>query len=132
MTSKDRPLLVYFSGSGQTQRLINKINGNRDFDTLRIRTGKEMVDKEYIIITPTYMKGEIPKPVQKFLSNNDSPKEVIGTGNRQWGEFFCGASKQIASMFNIPLIAKVEQSGHFNEIQTVLDYFRTNYRVGEL
>ncbi|WNM50399.1 hypothetical protein Alsa1_CDS0049 [Staphylococcus phage Alsa_1] len=35
-------------------------------------------------------------------------------------------------MFNIPLIAKVEQSGHFNEIQTVLDYFRTNYRVGEL
>ncbi|WNM50398.1 flavodoxin [Staphylococcus phage Alsa_1] len=77
MTSKDRPLLVYFSGSGQTQRLINKINGNKDFDTLRIRTGKEMVDKEYIIITPTYMKGEIPKPVQKFLSNNDSPKEVI-------------------------------------------------------
>lgn len=129
MTHKERPMIVYFSGTGQTHRLVQKINPNDSFDVQRIKTGKEEISKEYILITPTYMKGEIPKPVQRLLQNNHPPKEVIGTGNVQWGEFYCGASKKISQMFKIPLIAKVEQSGHFNEVQNILDYFTKNYAV---
>ena len=129
MTAKERPLIVYFSGTGQTKRLVDKINPNNEFNTLRIKTGNEIIERDYILITPTYMKGEIPKQVQKLLNHNHPPKEVIGTGNRQWGEFFCGASKKIASTFNIPLIAKVEQSGHFNELDRILSYFKENYKV---
>jgi len=129
MTTKERPVIVYFSGTGQTDKLVSKINKNKEFDTLRVRTGKETINRDYILITPTYMKGEIPKQIQRLIQNNRAPKEVIGTGNRQWGEFFCGARKQIASMFNIPLIAKVEQSGHFNEVEKILNYFRKEYKV---
>lgn len=129
MTSKERPLIVYFSGTGQTNRLVNKINPDSAFDTLRIKSGKESIDREYILVTPTYMKGEIPKQVTRLLNNNHPPKEVIGTGNKQWGEFFCGAGKKIANKFNIPLIAKVEQSGHYNEVTQVINYFKDKYKV---
>ena len=95
MTSKERPLIVYFSGTGQTEKLVNKINPDNSFETLRVKTGKE----------------------------------VIGTGNKQWGKFFCGAGRTISNMFNIPLIAKVEQSGHFNEVENILNYFKENYKV---
>ena len=129
MTSKERPLIVYFSGTGQTERLVNKININNSFETFRVKNGKEKVDKPFILITPTYMKGAIPKQIERFLEINGSPKEVIGTGNKQWGSNFCGASKKISEMFKIPLIAKVEQSGHFNEIQPILEHFSNKYKV---
>lgn len=129
MTRKDRPTIVYFSASGQTQRLVNKINPDNDFNTLRVKTGEEVIDNDYILITPTYFKGQIPQQVQKLLSNNHPPKEVIGSGNKQWGQHFCGAGKKIAQMFGIPLIAKVEQAGHFNEIDTILEYFTQNYHI---
>lgn len=129
MTSKDRPLIVYFSGTGQTERLVNKININDSFETFRLRNGKEEINKQYILITPTYMHGAIPKQVERFLEVNGSPKEVIGTGNRQWGSNFCGASQKISDMFKIPLVAKIEQSGHFNEVQGLMEYFNTEYKV---
>lgn len=130
MTRNERPTLVYFSGTGQTQKLIDKLNKNNEFNVLRIKNGQESIENEYILFTPTYFKGEIPKQVQKFINQNHPPKEVIGTGNRQWGEFFCGAGKKISEMFNIPLIAKVEQSGHFNEVDKIKNYFKTTYYVG--
>lgn len=129
MTHKERPLLVYFSASGQTERLINKINPSNSFTTQRIKTGTEKIDKEYILITPTYFKGQIPKQVQNLITNNHPPKEVIGTGNRQWGQNFCGAGKKIASMFGIRLIEKVEQSGHFKEVDNILEYFTRHYHI---
>lgn len=128
MTKEERPMIVYFSGTGQTKRLVEKIN-NGSFEVMRMKTGNEEIKRPYILITPTYMKGEIPKQVQKFINNNHAPKEVIGTGNRQWGQYFCGASKQIAEMFKIPLIAKIEQSGHFNEVNSIKEYFTTEYKV---
>lgn len=128
MTKEERPIIVYYSGTGQTKRLVEKIN-NGSFEVMRMKTGNEEITRPYILITPTYMKGEIPKPVQKFITNNHAPKEVIGTGNKQWLDNFCGASKKIADMFKIPLIAKIEQSGHFNEVQVVKDYLSSNYGV---
>ncbi|AAX92393.1 ribonucleotide reduction protein [Staphylococcus phage Twort] len=128
MTKEERPIIVYYSGTGQTKRLVDKIN-NDSFEVMRMKTGNEIVEQPYILITPTYMKGEIPKQVQKFISNNHAPKEVIGTGNKQWGEHFCGASKKIAEMFSIPLVAKIEQAGHFNEVNTIKEYFTTEYKV---
>lgn len=129
MTSKERPLIVYFSGTGQTEKLVNKINPDNSFETLRVKTGKEVINRDYILITPTYMKGEMPVQIKKLINNNHPPKEVIGTGNKQWGKFFCGAGRTISNMFNIPLIAKVEQSGHFNEVENILNYFKENYKV---
>ncbi|MDU5634336.1 MAG: class Ib ribonucleoside-diphosphate reductase assembly flavoprotein NrdI [Staphylococcus epidermidis] len=129
MTSKERPLIVYFSGTGQTEKLVNKINPDNSFETVRVKTGKEVINRDYILITPTYMKGEMPVQIKKLINNNHPPKEVIGTGNKQWGKFFCGAGRTISTMFNIPLIAKVEQSGHFNEVENILNYFKENYKV---
>lgn len=128
MNQKDKPTLVYFSGTGNTKRLIAKINDG-SFDVLRIQRGTEVIEDNYILITPTYKKGNIPKPVERFLKNNKPPTEVIGTGNKQWGEYFCGASKQISKMFDIPLIAKIEQAGHFNEVDEVKNYFKNKYSV---
>lgn len=125
---EERPTLVYFSGTGQTKRLIDKIN-NGNFNVLRIQRGTETVGGDYILVTPTYKKGSIPKPVERFLKNNEAPREVIGTGNKQWGEYFCGASKKISEMFNIPLIAKIEQSGHFNEVDKIKSYFEEKYNT---
>lgn len=129
MTKNERPLIVYYSGTGQTIRLIDKINPNGDFDVQRIRKGDEYIDREYILVTPTYFKGQIPRQVQKLLDNNRPPIEVIGTGNKQWGKDFCGAGVKIANMFNIPLIAKVEQAGHFNEVSNILQYFTRKYQI---
>ena len=125
---EERPTLVYFSGTGQTKRLIDKIN-NGNFNVLRIQKGNETIEGDYILVTPTYRKGGIPKPVERFLQNNKAPREVIGTGNKQWGEYFCGASKKISEMFNIPLIAKIEQSGHFNEVDKIKSYFEEKYNT---
>lgn len=125
---EERPTLVYFSGTGQTKRLIDKIN-NGNFNVLRIQRGTETIEGDYILVTPTYKRGSIPKPVERFLKNNEAPREVIGTGNKQWGEYFCGASKKISEMFNIPLIAKIEQSGHFNEVDKIKSYFEEKYNT---
>jgi len=129
VTRKDRPVLVYFSGTGMTDRLINKINIGESFETKRIETGKEIIAKEYILITPTYYRGGIPKPVERFLTNNNPPISVIGTGNRQWGTDFCGAGKKIAEKYCIPLIAKVEQSGHYKEVNDLISYFSETYKI---
>lgn len=128
MTQNERPTLVYFSGTGQTKRLIDKINDG-NFKVLRIRKGTETIEGEYILVTPTYMKGQVPRQVQKFININHPPKEVIGTGNKQWGEYFCGASKKISEMFNIPLIALIEQSGHFDEVDKVKEHFKIKYET---
>jgi len=129
MTSKERPVLVYFSGTGMTDRLVNKINIGGAFDTLRIKTGKENIDRPYILITPTYFNGAVPVQIDRFLGHNEPPTSVIGTGNKQWGLDYCGAGVKIASRYHIPLIAKVEQAGHYQEIESILSYFSNNYKM---
>lgn len=129
MTKTERPLIVYYSGTGMTDRLVKKINIGDAFDTLRIKNGHEVIDRPYILITPTYFKGAIPKQIERFVESNQPPKEVIGTGQKQWGEFFCMAGIKVAERFNVPLIAKVEQAGHYNEVDTILTYFSSKYQV---
>lgn len=77
MTSKERPLIVYFSGTGQTEKLVNKINPDNSFETLRVKTGKEVINRDYILITPTYMKGEMPVQIKKLINNNHPLKKLL-------------------------------------------------------
>lgn len=119
-----RPIVVFYSTkSGNTKRFVEKLG----FDTVMISSNKDdtlQVDHPYILITPTYGGGHIPKavplPVIHFLNNEKNRsliKGVISTGNRNFGSGFCLAGRIIARKCNVPNLKDVELFGTSGDVE---------------
>ena len=85
-----------------------------------------MPTQPYVLICPTYADGEgrgaVPKPVIHFL--NDPARrglieEVIGAGNRNFGDTFALAGRIIAQKCNVPLLATFELAGTETDITRI-------------
>ena len=118
------PLIVYYSTqSGNTKRFVEKLG----FDIIAIPDdGVLMIDRPYVLVTPTYSGGKlrnaVPKPVIHFLNKeqNRTPlKGVIGTGNTNFGKAYCLASRIISEKCNVPNLAKVELFGTQEDVDRV-------------
>lgn len=128
--------IVYFSNySGNTKRLVDKINGNAiripiDWDSLN----PTVVDREYILILPTYgggsEKSAIPRQVRHFLNieqNRNLLRGVIGTGNTNFGEHYCKAAEMVSAKTGVPLIARVEIFGTDEDVSKIKERLELLY-----
>lgn len=122
--------VVYFSSlSNNTHRFIQKL------EVLNSRIPYELeeeilVDREYVLITPTYSgggdikEGAVPKQVIKFLNNKrnrDFCRGVIASGNTNFGDTFAIAGPIISKKLNVPLLYQFELLGTKSDVDTIKD-----------
>tara|TARA_B100001146_G_C15985916_1_gene350395 strand:+ start:259 stop:663 length:405 start_codon:yes stop_codon:yes gene_type:complete len=109
------PLIVYFSSKTEnTHKFVERLG----FTSIRLSGDVPTVNQPYVLITPTYADnyghGAIPPKVQKFLKNETNTfflQGVIGAGNRNFGENFAKAAKDISVEHDTPLLYRFELSG---------------------
>ena len=120
--------VVYFSSlSNNTHRFIQKL------EVLNSRIPHDLqdeilVDKDYVLITPTYSgggdikEGAVPKQVIKFLNNKQNRnfcRGVIASGNTNFGDTFAIAGPIISKKLNVPLLFQFELLGTHNDVLTI-------------
>lgn len=118
--------VVYFSNvSEQTKRFVEKL----PFENIRIpihfdpKTNPLVVDRKYVLITPSYgagnPKGAVPKQVVKFLANRTNRANcvaVVAGGNRNFAGAFGIAGKVCSDILGVPLLGIFELSGNDREV----------------
>lgn len=111
--SKD---LVYFSASGVTQRIAEKLGGI----PLEEYTG----EREFVLIFPSYGSprtgGYVPPAVKRFLAeHSDRLTAVAGVGNIVFGPDFCLGAMKAARRFGVPLVAKIDTVASSKELEAI-------------
>ena len=105
--------IYYYSMTGNTESFLKRST----FTNYENITSIEDVNEPFIIATGTVNYGEVPLPVDNFLSRHSKYlKGVISSGNRNWGENFAKAGDVIAEKYNVPLIMKFELRGSQKEL----------------
>ena len=113
-----KPLIVYWSSnSGGTKRVAEALST----DTV------ELADYDgtspYVMLTPTYDQprgGFTPKPVQAFLEEYAHLMVgVAGSGNMNFGEYYCQAGKDISKEHGVPIVHRVDIMGTEDDYRTI-------------
>ncbi len=102
--------LVYASRTGNVKKAADRMMAR---DPVRILTGNEKIDGEYILLTYTDGRGAIPAVVDLFLQSNAHycrGAAVFGNSERH-PDTFCGAADQIEARYHIPIIGRMEYDG---------------------
>lgn len=124
--------IVYFSSASEnTKRFVEKIPTTLNLIRIPLKWDIDsplLIDREYVLVLPTYGGGEqdkaVPRQVVKFLnikSNRDLIRGVIGTGNTNFGEHYCLAADVIAAKTGVPLLQRVEILGTPDDIEKVTE-----------
>jgi protein involved in ribonucleotide reduction len=115
------PTVVYFSSASEnTKRFMEKVGLPSTAVALR-GTQPEMAE-QYVLVTPSYGGGELPKQVERFLdtgANASLIRGVIGAGNTNFGEDYCKAAKSISMRYGVPLLYKFELMGTPEDVANV-------------
>lgn len=128
--------IVYFSNySENTKRFVEKVTEYGVRIPIRPSdAGKLVVDKEYVLVVPTYGGGSeapaIPKPVKIFLNNplnRNLLRGVVGTGNTNFGEHYCKAADMISAKTGVPIIARVELMGTPSDVEIIKERLELLY-----
>lgn len=113
--------LVYFSSvSDNTRRFVEKLGV--EALAVALRGPQPVMDDTYVLVTPTYGGGDIPKQVERFLETGDNAQllvGVIGAGNTNFGEDYCKAAKVIAERRMVPMLYKFELMGTPVDVENV-------------
>ena len=113
-----KPLIVYWSSnSGGTRRVA---------EALATKT-VELADYDgtspYVLLTPTYDQprgGFTPKQVEAFLEEYARLMVgVIGSGNRNFGDYYCQAAVDISKQHGVPIVHRVEIMGTVDDYRTI-------------
>lgn len=108
-------MLVYASKTQNVARFIKKLKYT---DILEVKTGSELVNQPFILVTYTTGFGEVPQEVADFLAQNHQLlRGVCASGNRNWGANFAKAGTIIAQRYQVPLIHRFELAGLKQDIQ---------------
>lgn len=109
--------LVFYSVTGNCRRIANKLS---EKFSIKIEHISEYSGDDYILLTPTYNTGQIPRPVENFLIENHlNCKGTIVSGNTNWGPLFANAGKLIQEKFDIITLIKIEQEGTAHDLEKI-------------
>lgn len=120
--------IVYFSNiSNNTHRFVEKLGLSAQRIPLRWDNEEPlMTPKEYVLFVPTYGGGNdghsVPRQVKKFLNikaNRDLLRGVVGFGNTNFGDHYCGAAEMITAKTGVPLLYRVEIMGTPDDVEQV-------------
>lgn len=119
--------IVYFSSTtNNTKRFVEKLGFPAQRIPLLPKDGFLHVEKEYVLIVPTYgggnIKGAVPKQVIKFLNdehNRSLIRGVISSGNTNFGKAYCIAGDIIAAKTHVPHMYRFELLGTPTDVEKV-------------
>lgn len=101
--------LVYASRTGNVQKLINRLG----IEATKIADGSEKVEGDYVLVTYTDGKGDIPAVVAKFIeANKDGLKAAAVSGNSErHPDTFTGAADKLTEQYGVRILARFEKEG---------------------
>ena len=106
--------IYYYSMTGNTESFLQRSK----FDNFENINSVEDVNEPFVIATGTVKYGEVPLPVDNFLSRHSQYlRGFISSGNRNWGPNFAKAGDVIAEKYNVPLIMKFELRGSQKQLE---------------
>ncbi|MCR5784512.1 MAG: class Ib ribonucleoside-diphosphate reductase assembly flavoprotein NrdI [Eubacterium sp.] len=109
--------VVYASRMGHVEGIIKRLGIT---DAVKIESGSEKVDGEYIIFTYTDGKGIVPPAVESFLAANPGVKAVVGSGSKErHADTFNFAADIISEKYNVPALAKVDMDGTDEDLASI-------------
>ena len=109
--------IVFASRTGNVESIVEKLGIE---DAVKVESGDETVDGDFVFITYTDGYGDIPAEVEDFLSDHkDAIKGVIVSGDQGYGDAFCGAGDTIAEEYSVPCLYKVENDGTDEDIEKI-------------
>ena len=120
--------IVYFSSTSEnTKRFVDKLGIKSTRIPLFAKEVEDFeVEKESILVLPTYGGGEdkraVPKQVIKFLNNPANRAKIAGVvalGNTNFGETYCIAGDIVSEKLNVPLLYRVEILGTPDDVLEV-------------
>ncbi len=107
--------VCYASRTGNVESIINRL----DIEAIDVNMN-DNIDEDYIIFTYTDGHGDIPYEVESFLElNSNHLKGVIVSGSKDYTDTYCMAGDRISSIYNVPLLYKVEESGTEDDIKNI-------------
>lgn len=124
-------IIVYFTtNSGNVGRFAEKIT---KFKTVRIPQSVEeaknfTVAEEFVLVVPTYLGGgedkepKVRPQIVQFLNNESNRQKlrgVVGSGNTNYGEFYCKSARIVASKCQVPLLHTFEISGTPEDVEDI-------------
>lgn len=94
-----------------------------DLEYYKIHEDLKLVNKPFVLFTPTYGFGNIPEQVEDFLALGDNAKlfkGVISSGNRNWGEaYFAQSGKKLSMKHEVPWLHRYEMRGNEEDLRVV-------------
>lgn len=113
--------LVYFSATGVTQRIAEKLGG--------IPLEEYAGEREFVLIFPSYGSprtgGYVPPAVKKFLAeHSDRLTAVVGVGNLTFGSDFCLGAVRAARRFRVPLLARIDMTPTLDDLRVIRMFLR--------
>lgn len=125
--NKDSLTIVYYTKTKQTEKFVSKLLEAIDIQSIKIQD-ELIVDTPFILLTPTYFFGEVPKEVTEFLHHNhNNLVAVMSSGNRNWGGNFAKSGETISKEYNVELIGKYELAGNNQDVERLVSYIK-NWR----
>lgn len=105
-------VIVYDSMTGNARRFANKVAEGLDTKILDLRRDNLEEIGDYILITHTFGRGEVPETTRNFLTKHGGElRAVCSSGSIHWGEMFGKAGEIISKEYSIPLVVKFNKSG---------------------
>lgn len=121
--------VVFCSTTGKVRTFVKKLVAlDESIETIEIKNGKEVVSDKFLLITPTTKIGEMPDRLVDFLRNDTNASNVtgvVGSGNRNWGNYFCGGAYKASAMVNAPVLYLFENRGNEIDVASVLKIFNS-------
>ncbi|WP_122519010.1 class Ib ribonucleoside-diphosphate reductase assembly flavoprotein NrdI [Pannonibacter phragmitetus] len=119
--------LVYFSSTSEnTRRFVEKLGTDAIRLPMDASAPVPLVSEPFVLVTPTYgggtAKGAVPKPVIRFLNEEQNRKlirGVIAAGNTNFGEGYAIAGNIISAKCNVPFLYRFELLGTAEDVENV-------------
>ncbi len=115
--------LVYASSGESIERLVKNLKLN---DVLKLSSGNEEVDDEFILLTYNEDEGEIPTIVKNFLDNNAFLCSGVYTVDNilEHPYTFNSASSKIEEEYDLEILGKFDDDGDDEDtIEAILKSF---------
>lgn len=112
------PVYFYSSKSGMVRQFAHKL-GRPVFDLGEREIRNSIPAGPWVLLTPSYKTGNasndtLPIPVKRFLADPTTRRRLIGimgSGNRNFGEHYQAAARQIAKQSGRPMLFEFELQG---------------------
>lgn len=115
---RETPIYYYSSSSGLVRTFAEHLDRPvHNLAEREVRTSE--VDGPWVLLTPSYKSGNaandtIPEAVKRFLrkpGNRRAMVGVMGSGNRNFGQYYQQAARDIARASGRPILLEFELSG---------------------